>query len=519
MEIAETLGISKATLYKQFASKREILGASVDSIKADVLAGVERLVADSSLDFLEKLVRLMTFLGDWLSRLERVLLRDLRRNAPEVWQDIDRFRREKILVNFSALLEAGVGEGVVRADLDRELVLRMFLSLVQSFIDPDALLESRRSARDCPRDALQGRFRRHPHRPGPRGARRPEARSDRRRQGGPDMRTFTKSRPQAVPVVAALAAAALAFAACSGPKRARGITGSGTIEAREVSVASRVGGQILEIRAEEGSRVRKGDVLILVDHEALDIQLRQAEAGVALADAQLALLKKGSRVEDVRQGEEALRQAGANLKVAADDAGRMRELASRGSVTTKQKEDAEARLIVAQAQETSAKEAVSKLRRLARPEEINAAEARLAQAVAASDLLRKTISDGTVVSPVDGIVTRRPVEAGELVSPGTTVLTVSELDQVHVMLFVTEKELGRVRLGGEADVTIDAAPGRVFKGRVTYISPEAEFTPKNIQTKEDRVKLVFGVKVEIPNPDGALKPGLPADAVIVAGER
>lgn len=148
-EIAETLGISKATLYKQFASKREILGASVDSIKTDVLAGVERLVADSSLDFLEKLVRLMTFLGDWLSRLGRVLLRDLRRNAPEVWQEIDRFRREKILVNFSALLEAGVDEGVVRADLDRELVLRMFLSLVQSFIDPDALLESRRSARDA----------------------------------------------------------------------------------------------------------------------------------------------------------------------------------------------------------------------------------------------------------------------------------------------------------------------------------------------------------------------------------
>lgn len=148
-EIAEALGISKATLYKQFASKREILGAAVDTIKADVLAGAERLVADASLDFLEKLVRLMTFLGDWLSRLGRVLLRDLRRNAPEVWEDVDRFRREKILVNFSALLEAGVGEGLIRADVDRELVLRMFLSLVQSFINPDALLESRRSARDA----------------------------------------------------------------------------------------------------------------------------------------------------------------------------------------------------------------------------------------------------------------------------------------------------------------------------------------------------------------------------------
>jgi HlyD family secretion protein len=333
------------------------------------------------------------------------------------------------------------------------------------------------------------------------------------------MKTPAIGRPQAAPIVAALAALAVAFAACSGPKKARGIEGSGTIEAREVAVASKIGGQVLEIRAEEGSPVKRGDILVLVDHETLDIQLRQAEAGVALAEAQLALLRKGARAEDVRQGEEGLRQTGANLKVAADDAGRMRELASRGSVTPKQRDDAEARLVVAQAQEASAKEALSKLKRLARPEEISAAEARLAQAVAASDLLRKTIADCTVVSPVAGIVTRRPVEAGELVSPGTTVLTVSELDSVHVMLFVTEKDLGRVRLGREADVTIDAAPGRIFKGRVTFISPEAEFTPKNIQTKEDRVKLVFGVKVEIPNPDGALKPGLPADAVIVPDER
>lgn len=333
------------------------------------------------------------------------------------------------------------------------------------------------------------------------------------------MRTRTSGRPQAAPIVAIPLVVAFVFAACSGPKKARGIEGSGTIEAREVAVASKVGGQVLEIRAEEGSPVKKGDILVLVDHEALDIQLRQAEAGVALAEAQLALLRKGARAEDVRQGEEALRQTGANLKVAVDDAGRMKELAARGSVTPKQKDDAEARLVVAQAQEASAKEALSKLRRLARPEEINAADARLAQAVAAADLLRKAIADCTVVSPVAGTVTRRPVEAGELVSPGTTVLTVSELDRVHVMLFVTEKELGRVRLGGEADVTIDAAPGRVFKGRVTFISPEAEFTPKNIQTKEDRVKLVFGVKVEIPNPDGELKPGLPADAVIVPDER
>jgi AcrR family transcriptional regulator len=147
-EIAERLGISKATLYKYFSSKDEMLRAAVDTVKADILAGVEAIVADTSADFLGKLSGLMTHLGDWLSRLGGVLAGDLRRNAPEVWADIDRFRREKILVNFSALLEAGIGEGVVRADLDRELFLRMFLDLVQNFINPDALFESRRSARE-----------------------------------------------------------------------------------------------------------------------------------------------------------------------------------------------------------------------------------------------------------------------------------------------------------------------------------------------------------------------------------
>jgi HlyD family secretion protein len=301
---------------------------------------------------------------------------------------------------------------------------------------------------------------------------------------------------------------------CSRTKNGGGIRASGTIEAREVNVASRVSGQVRELKADEGSRVKKGDVLALIEHDTADIQLRQAEAGAALAGAQLDLVRKGARGEDIKQGEEALKQVDANLKVAGDDAKRMRELAAKGSVTLKQKDDAEARLIVAQAQQAQAREALRKLRQMSRPEEIRAAEARLAQAQASVDLLRKTISDCTITSPVNGVVTRRPVEAGELVTPGATVLTVSELDSVHVMIYVTEKELGRVGLGREAVVTIDSAPGRTFKGRVTYISPEAEFTPKNVQTREDRVKLVFGVKVEVPNPDGLLKPGMPADAVL-----
>ncbi len=312
----------------------------------------------------------------------------------------------------------------------------------------------------------------------------------------------------------ALVLVALAGLACSSKAAKDVITASGTIEAIEVNVASKVSGQILTLAVEEGARVKPGDVLAMVDHATADIQLRQAEAGVDLAQAQLVLLRNGARREDIQQAEAALKQAEANLQVAADDARRMRELLQTGSVTTKQRDDAQARLTVAEAQRSSAAESLNKVRRLARPEEIQAAEARLAQARAAADLLSKTIADCTIVAPAGGIVTHKAVEAGELVTPGATMVTLAKLDSVYVMIYITEKEMGRARLGDGVEVRIDAFPKRAFDGKVTYISPEAEFTPKNVQTKEDRVKLVFGIKVEIENRDGLLKPGLPADALI-----
>lgn len=314
-----------------------------------------------------------------------------------------------------------------------------------------------------------------------------------------------------------LVLAALAGLACSSPSEKDVISASGTIEAIEVHVASRVAGQLLELAVEEGARVEPGDVLARIDHATADIQLRQAEAGVRLAEAQLALLVKGARSEDIRQAEAALEQAEAALKIAADDASRMRELLKTGSVTAKQRDDAEARLTVASAQRSAANEALSKVRRMARPEEIQAAEARLAQARAAADLLAKAIADCTVTAPAGGTVTHRAVEAGELVTPGATVITLADLDSVYVMLYITEVEVGRVRLGDAAEIRIDAFPDKPFIGKITYISPEAEFTPKNVQTKEDRVKLVFGVKVAIGNKEGLLKPGLPADAAVRVG--
>ena len=308
--------------------------------------------------------------------------------------------------------------------------------------------------------------------------------------------------------------AGLFFLSCRSQKETGAISASGTIEAVEVSVAAKTSGQVKNVFVEEGARVQTGDQLAVVDSDSLAIQLRQAEAGVDLAESQLQLLLKGARVEDVRQTEEAAKQAEANLFLAGEDLKRIRSLFEKESATAKMKQDAEARCQVAQAQHEAAEQALLKIRKLSRPEEVRAAQARLAQAEAGRDLLKKTIADATIISPTSGIVTHKAVEPGEFVGPGTPLLTISDLDNVRLNIYITEVELGRVRLGQRAEIRIDSHPDRALSGTVVFISPEAEFTPKNVQTREERIKLVYRVKIEIPNPESILKPGMPADASI-----
>ena len=306
----------------------------------------------------------------------------------------------------------------------------------------------------------------------------------------------------------------LLLLSCRSQKKAEAINASGTIEAVEVSVAAKTSGQVDKVFVEEGARVQTGDQLAVIDSVSLAIQLRQAEAGVDLAESQLHLLLKGARVEDVRQTEEAAKQAEANLFLAGQDLKRIRSLFEKESAPAKVKEDAEVRYQVAEAQHEAAEQALLKIRKLSRPEEVRAAQARLAQAEAGRDLLKKTIADATIISPTSGIVTHKAVEAGEFVGPGTPLLIIADLDNVRLNIYVTEVELGRVRLGQLAEIRIDSYPDRVLSGTVVFISPEAEFTPKNVQTREERVKLVYRVKIEIPNPESILKPGMPADASI-----
>jgi HlyD family secretion protein len=304
------------------------------------------------------------------------------------------------------------------------------------------------------------------------------------------------------------------LAGCGGKKDKNVIEVTGTLEARAVTVAAKEGGTVARLYVDEGSAVRANDTLAIIDHALLDIQRAQAQAGVDLADAQSRLLQQGAREEDRRQAQEALKQAAAAFSQAETDVRRARDLFASGSVPQKQKDDAETRLTMAQSAQAAAEEAVKKIEHLARTEEVRAARARVDQAQAGVALLARRIHDCTLLAPVTGTVTHRLAEPGELAGPGTPLCEVVPLDTLELVVYLTEVELGRVKLGDQAQVRIDADPQREFTGTVGYISPLAEFTPKNVQTKEDRVKLVFGVKLRVPNPDGVLKPGMPADASI-----
>lgn len=302
---------------------------------------------------------------------------------------------------------------------------------------------------------------------------------------------------------------------CENKKPDNEINASGTIEATDITISSKTAGQIKAILVDEGNRVKKDDILLYLDHDLLDIQLRQAQASVEQAEAQLRLLQAGARKEDIKLAEEQVQFAQINLDQATADKDRLEKLYETSTITKKQFEDAETKYEQAMNQYNSAKQNLNKIKNITRPEEIESAKANLKRNMVSVDLIRKNIEDCTIRSPVDGIVSKKFVESGEYVTPGAAVLKLSDLQKVDLYIYITETELGKIKLGQKADVTIDTYKDKVYNGEVIFISPEAEFTPKSIQTQEERTKLVFAVKISIPNNEFDLKSGMPADAKLI----
>jgi HlyD family secretion protein len=277
--------------------------------------------------------------------------------------------------------------------------------------------------------------------------------------------------------------------ACQKEKKSE-ISGSGTMEATEVMLSSKSAGTIVKLSVREGDRVRKGAVLALIDSEKVVLQEKQLLAG--MEELRLNMI-------NARRGADLAKESLDNVNKKYQ---RMHALWQAGSATQQQYEDVENGLKAAQTQYDNA---VTSLQAL---------QARNAQLQAQLGLVRSQLSDTRVVSPIDATVVETFVEEGELARPAGPIANLADLQHMWVKIYITEKELGQIRLSGQARLFITSRPDQAFPGQITWISPKAEFTPKNVQTKEARADLVYAVKISVENPDGALKIGMPIDVVI-----
>jgi HlyD family secretion protein len=244
------------------------------------------------------------------------------------------------------------------------------------------------------------------------------------------------------------------------------------------------------------------------------LQLRAARAERDLAAAELRLRQRGYQEEDIAVARADLDRAEAELAAAQRDLDRFEALLDAGSGTAKTRDDAQARRDVAAASAAAGRQRWRKLRAGYREEEKAAAGARLEATAARIAAIEQQVKDATVTSPTEGVVTEKLVEAGEIVAPGSPLCVVTDLADAWLTAYVPESQLSRIRLGQQAQVSTDDGVSRT--GHVAWVSQRAEFTPKNIQTREERVKLVFKIKVRLPNDDGLFKPGMPAEARVTA---
>jgi HlyD family secretion protein len=314
--------------------------------------------------------------------------------------------------------------------------------------------------------------------------------------------------------LAALFGTVALAAACGRSEPAGIITASGHVEATQVRVAAKTPGTLAKLAVDEGDRVTLGQTVAEVDTVDLRLALDGAKAERAAADAELRLRTAGSRKEDIAEARAQVTRAEADLDGAERDLARMEGLLGAGSGTQKSRDDARVRRDANAAGLAAARERARKTESGSRPEEIDAARARLQGAEARIAQLEQQIKDASLASPVGGVVTEKVAEQGELLARGSAIVVVTDLADAWLTVYVAETDLGRIRLGQPAEVRTD--DGQTRQGKVTFIASQAEFTPKNVQTRDERVKLVFKVKVGLPNGDGLFKPGMPAEARLQA---
>jgi HlyD family secretion protein len=364
-------------------------------------------------------------------------------------------------------------------------------------------------------------------------------------------------------------------------QRSGAIQVSGNIELTEVNISFKLPGKLLERRVDEGQPVKKGTFVARLDpeqllrqrdrlragltaaesrlaqlHTAIEYQtenvaslIEQRQAEVRQAEANLQQLLAGSRTQDIEQARAAVAGAETAFEkarrdweraqalykkedISAADFDRFKSAFETSDAALKQarerlalviegprKEDIEAaRAVVARSRGALRMVEASRLDLKRMQQDTTARRAEIDQARAELAIVESQLSDAVALSPIDGIVLTKAAEPGEVLAAGATVITVGDLDHPWLRAYLNERDLGRVKLGDKVKVTTDSFPGKVYWGRLAFISSEAEFTPKQIQTTEERVKLVYRIKIDLENPNGELKSNMPADAEILASE-
>jgi len=315
---------------------------------------------------------------------------------------------------------------------------------------------------------------------------------------------------------------------------------NGRTEAEEYLASTKVAGKVLDLKVKEGSEVKEGQVLVVLDDAQVRAQVAQAQAAYNAAKAQLKavemnlyVLKKQVPLQietaqsSVLYAKAVLNSAIENASQASIDEQRYKKLYKKGTIQKHQHEAVLLAKKVADNDVTIARAALNNSQKAlnetqlgwnnveAKQQEVNAVEAKVLQAQAALAEANSVLDDMTIKAPTDGVITTRLVNKGEVIAAGTGVFNIVNLNEVYLKGYISEGKVGLVHLNQKADIMIDSLPDTKFPATIRYIASQTEFTPKEVQTKDERVKLVYAIKLYLDeNPKHRITPGLPADAYI-----
>lgn len=289
---------------------------------------------------------------------------------------------------------------------------------------------------------------------------------------------------------------------------------SGNIEAHESLLSFKVQGRIVELPVHEGQWVEQGAMLARLDDRDFRQQVAVDEAAVQVREANLALALAGSRREEIEAAQQTMLDAQADLEQKKLDFERAQTLYRKDVISAQERDLAATSVKRAEAVFQRARERYNETREGTRAEEIAIARRNVQQARESAELSRIKLGYTVLRAPKAGVITVRQAELGEVVAPGTPVVTLADLDHVWLRAYISETDLGRIRWGQLAILHTDTYPGKTYRGRISFISSQAEFTPKSVQTQKERVTLVYRIKIDVENPNHELKPGMPADGVI-----